>query len=315
MNALYRSPMLAPNKLIGIDLPMDELQYPYLLSIKYNGVRGLTINNVWVSRSGKVIRMCKEVQRKFKHILALAHKKQLVLDGEFHSDSHNTVGETVSILAGKISIPDDFQFKCFYCIPYSLWNTDIAIMSQLISIPLKLNRYYPVKQIVLQNKIQLAQLIDSNKTKGIEGFMLLCDQIPYKHGRVSLKDKTFLKFKYYNDPEDGKIIGLTIRRKCKSGVSKALTTFGYTEQYHKKEDFEETDIAGGLRVRLESGEIITTPFPLGYNLKDRQICLSSFNSGDKYDLNNRWICFRRLTCEESNKPVCIKQVEIRDDKD
>ena len=307
------SPMLAPNKLLGMDIPFEELKFPYLLSTKYNGIRGLFLGKNLVSRTGKPVQIHPIVLSYFKAIQNYAEENDMVLDGEFHSNTFNTVGETRSILAGTKPLPRDFKFKCFYAMPRREWNVPEREMRLNLPPTVGLARYEGIVQIPLTNVEDLYQRIDMYKNRGIEGFMLLDPSSKYKHGRVTLKAKSLIKYKYYLDKEDAVIIGITARRERVSGGK--VNPFGYAETSYSRKDFVDINVGGMLTVKNEVGEVFSVPFPLGYSLEDRRVSFEMFGKGGLYDLKSKWVCFRRLSCESEGKPISIKQVEVRDDKE
>jgi hypothetical protein len=310
-------PMLAPNKCLGMDIPLESIQWPKMLSTKFNGIRGTTTAAEWRSRTGKPIRMSKQVRDAFAPILEHSVVNRVVLDGEFNSNSHNTVGETMSILAGTKPMPEDFKFKCFYEIPCAVWNTVVQLpMRDLIPMyDPKVPRLLMVKQKMIHSMGEFDQMLTIHKNLGIEGFMLLDPLAYYKHNRTTIKEEILLKFKYYSDPEDGKVIGLVPRMERREGVPMKIGAFGKAEQVHTKDSFRETDIAGCMIVQLEDDSIIHAPFPLDYSIERRQQVHAHFGTGLAHDIRDQWISFRRLSCENRDKPIAIKQVEFRDAKD
>jgi hypothetical protein len=312
------APMLAPNKCLGIDIPLNTILWPMLLSTKFNGIRGTTAGGQWRSRTGKPVRMAEHIATMLQPILDYSVENRVVLDGEFNSNSHNTVGQTMSILAGTVPCPPDFQFKCFYEMPCDIWNTKVkAPMSDVIpmadpGIP----RLYMVPQLMIHSTGEFENYVDKYKTRGIEGFMLLAPGAYYKHhSRTTIREQILLKYKYYSDKEDGKVIGLVPRMERRADAEQRQGRNGYSEQYKTKDSHVPTDIAGCMIVKLENGETIHSPFPLDYPLTKRQQIHAHFGTGFAHDIQGAWISFRRLACEDRGKPVAIKGVEFRDSKD
>lgn len=316
------APMLAPNKVLGIDIPMANIRWPKLCSVKYNGIRGCTLGEyghpAWTSRTGKPSQMSAEVKQMFKEVLEYALDNRVVLDGEFHSTSHNTVGQTKSILAGTKPMPSDFKFKCFYEVPQEIWNTaKKAPMSESIpSFDPSISRLQMIKHTKLNSLSEFLNLIEGSKNLNLEGFMLLDPHAIYKHtARCTVLEQILLKYKYYSDPEDGKVVGLVPRDERVPGIESPIGAFGKAEQVYSQDYFRATDIAGCMIVLLENGEKIHAPFPIGYTLEKRQQIHNHFGKGYAHDIEGEWISFRRLACENRDKPIAIKGVEFRDSKD
>ena len=310
-------PMLAPNKCLAIDIPMEDIVFPKLCSIKYNGIRATTATGQWTSRSGKPVRMAPHIQKMFEPILRHSAENNVVRDGEFNSNTHNTVGQTMSILAGTIPVPNDFKFKCFYELPNLVWNMIKNVpMGKLMPCEERLPHYEVVEQRIISSLGEFENLIDLHKNRGIEGFMLLNPNALYKHNpRCTVKEQILLKYKYYSDKEDGKVIGLVPRQERRAGVESKTNIFDKAEPVHTKDSFYYTDIAGCMIVELEDKSIIHSPFPIGYTLEMRQKIHNQFGTGLLHDIEGMWISFRRLACENRDKPIAIKQVEFRDSKD
>jgi hypothetical protein len=307
-------PMLAPNKILILDEPLSRVQWPVLCSIKYNGVRATTAEGNWTSRSGKIVRMSEEVKKAFAPILEDSISRGVVRDGEFNSTSHNTVGQTLSILAGTIPMPDDFRFKCFYVMPCGVWNTrDILSINNCI--PLEtygLRRYMAVKQNPLTCEGEFETLVRDTANLGREGYILINPRAKYTHGRIGIAAGVMFKYKFYAEPEEGVIVDLTLRQARAEGVEKKLDTFGYSAQVHTQDSFVDTGIAGSLVVKLNDKSIVKLPFPLGFDLQQRRRAVEQFNTELPHDLKGTYVQFRRLACEDKDKPIAVKKVEFRD---
>ena len=307
-------PMLAPNKILILDEPMTRVSWPMLCSIKYNGVRATTADGTWTSRSGLPLRMSDEVRKVFAPLLEDTIARFIVRDGEFNSSTHNTVGQTLSILAGTIPMPDDFKFKCFYVMPTEVWNTktDLSINN---CVPLEtygLRRHMVVKQTLLSCEGEFENLIEETSNLGREGYILVNPRARYMHGRMGISTGVMFKYKFYADPEEGIIYDLTLRQKRAEGVETQLDTFGYSKQLHTQDSFVDTGIAGSLMVKLKDKSEVKLPFPLGFDLQQRKRAVDQFGTGLPHDLKDTYVQFRRLACEDKDKPISVKKVEFRD---
>lgn len=319
--AVPHEPFLAPNKILGLDteLPFSILEYPQYVSTKYNGVRGCTLNGEILSRRMKPLNMSGIVQDEFISVAEWAHENRMVLDGEFHSYTYNTVGETMSILAGTIPMPDDFMFKVFYCLPYDVWNEIIHAPAKewcfhennSLIIPHK--RVMLVTQKTVHDYEEVSDMIDSIRFSNKEGLMFLDPRSYYKCGRATIAEATLLKFKFYSSPIDAQIVNLTSRRERLEDVpTKYNSGTGKAEQVHTQDSFKETSVAGCMVCKNEEGEIVNVPFPVNTPLSLRELYYTSFNKGGEFDLKGKWISYRRLACEDRDKPIAIKDVQFRD---
>jgi len=312
------APMLAPNKLLVMDIELENKHLPMLASTKYNGIRAILINGVFYSRTGNIIYPPQSMREKLLPLIDWAEKNAVVLDGEMNSNSYNRVGETMSIMAGTIPLPEDFKYKVFYVIPKRVWmNPFFATMDNLIA----QNNFLPptsrsevVRQIPISTKEEFDTMVENGQFSGVEGIMLLSPTSHYKHGRVTEKEGTFLKYKYYGDNEDAQIVDITYRKEKRSDVIVKTSPLGYAKGVYQQDAFDDTDIGGALVCKMENGTIIKAPFPLDYPLLARKRAAALFGTGQPGDLKGMWISFKRLLCENKDKPISIKGVEFRDSK-
>ena len=309
---LKTSPLLCPNKIVGMDIPLDNLKFPYLVSTKYNGVRGIFFNGNILSRTMRHLQMASPVRNLFGGLLEYAKESKLILDGEFHSNTHNTVGETRSILMGTLPIPTDFMFKIFYAIPYKSWTGwEAKPFSVLTDFHITAPYVECVKQELCSIE-QFKQKIEIGKRLNIEGYILLNPNAYYKHGRATLRENIIYKYKYYSDGIDAFIYDILPRKVRIPGTQSETLPTGYAKQVYKQELFVESDIAGTLCVRDRDGKEYKIPFPVGTDFELRAKYLKHFGTGSSYDLKGEWVTFKALACENRDKPMQVKQVEFRD---
>jgi len=320
--ACQLEPMLAPNKIVGIDILKASLIFPYYASIKYNGHRAILMNGEFMSRTMKSINMHHKIQQYFKALAAYTRSRQLVLDGELQSNIVNTSGGTTSILAGTKPMPYDFSFKVFGIYTHREWHgADAISFENMLKNPQwdNLEHFAPVYTRVIQNLLfdltELNILIDGYAEDNIEGFMLRKPESKLGHGRVTEKSMQFLKLKFYTDPIDAKIINITARMARDASVESGYNAVtGKAEPVHRQDAFNQTSIGGTLVAELENGLIINLPFPLGTSLQMRSIYYKNFKRSGSFDLFEKWVSFRKLSTGEKDKPQAIKCVEFRDDK-
>lgn len=309
-------PMLLPSKLLIMDIPLSSVSWPMLCSLKHNGIRGMAIKGIWRSRTGNEHMLCKDIKDWLEPALAYANERGVVLDGEFNSASHNTVGQTRKILAGTIPRPADFKFKVMYEIPAPCWNTakQGTMQSYIPSPYLDLPCCEAIAQQLITNAERFEQIVENSKHRNIEGFVLLAPEAGYKHNRTTVPEGIAFKYKYYTDAEDAEIMGIIPREERASHVTPEVNEHGMAKATYKQGDKVGTDIGGSLAVKLEDGTRTNVPFPIGYTLADRQKAFRSWGSGNSHDLKGQWVSFQRLACERKDKPVAIKGVELRDSK-
>jgi hypothetical protein len=333
-NPAPQSPFLAPNKVLGLDpeLPYNRIMYPCFCSTKYNGIRAVCIKGVWYSRAMKEMDwICQPVLRLFQDIQDKAEAMGVVLDGEFHAYSHNTVGETKSILAGTKVTPEDFYFKVFYALPYNAWNGAVELTAEEFSfcdgnyLEITDPRLQYIKQDVLNTEQEFHDKVDSIRFSNKEGLMILNPRAIYKHGRGTIPsdqahangvEGILYKFKFYSDPIDAKITNMTMRKERNADAKGRYNdNLGKADTLHTQADFHDTEVGGVLVCELENGTKVNVPFPVDTGFEEREEYFKAFGEGGANDLKGTWLQFRRLSCEDRDKPISIKDVQFRDSKD
>lgn len=317
--ASYQEPLLAPSPLLGMEIFLKQNQFPRYLSEKYNGIRGLAANwngagEMWLSRRQEELRMADHIKKMFDPLLQYAVDNAVVLDGEFYSRSLNKVGKTLSVLQGGTPAPEDLVFKCFYMIPYSVWNLSSYMpMGDMIAEPLLGIPYYePVIQKVVNSMDEILQIAEENRSRDMEGFMLLDPRAGYKHGKSTVNQSILLKYKYYTDPIDAQIFGIEAMQALRSGLDRTRNVVGRLKKIHTQDAYDNTDIGGCLWVKLKDGTTAKVPFPKGTSYAERSEYLAAFKTGGEKDLDGRWISFTKLACEDGKGAIAVKGVEFRD---
>lgn len=317
------SPMKAPSQLLQMDIKVpDSTIFPAFMSVKHNGMLGCAMvdetgNQVWRSYNQEPINMSQSIREMFSEVLALAQEKEVVLVGEFNSSTYNRAGQTLSILAGSRPCPEDFAFKCFYEVPYSVWNGALAMqMGDMIASPRPyLENYLAVEQSRVDSYEEFLSITERTKDSNLEGYMLLNPRAYWRKGRATVGDKILYKFKYYSDPIDAIILDIEPRKQLKAGLSNKRNPAGYSKRLHGRDNYESTEIGGTLICKLENGSIISAPFPLDTPLEQRAIYYKNKGLKNEYDLLGKWISFSKLAVEDGPGAVSIKGVEFRDGKE
>ncbi|MDB4261316.1 hypothetical protein N9878_00475, partial [bacterium] len=255
-------------------------------------------------------------QDMFQDILDYAEAHDLVLDGEFNSSTLNRVGQTKSVLEGTRPCPDDFMFKCFYAVPYKVWNLqEQAQMKDLLAPPLRdLENYEQVIQFPCGSWEEFQRIAEDARDSNIEGFMALNPRGYWRHKRATINDCVLYKYKYYSDPIDAQIMALQPRKQLKRGLSSRVNPAGYAKAVHTQASFEETEMAGVMCCIRENGGPVAVPFPVGTDNAQKVVYMREFGKGGVDDLKGQWLQFRRLAVEDGGKAISIKDVEFRDSK-
>jgi hypothetical protein len=319
------SPMLAPSDVVGIDIPIGHVPMPRYTSIKLNGVRGILLNGTVYSRSMKPLNIGPQLASELAPLARYCREHDIVLDGEFHSYSDNTVGGCISILAGNRATPYDFKYKVFGLYSVKQWNGEEHVFfKNMLQNPgwseLSSASPSPLLELVVQEEVhtteELQSLCDSLQDNPlVEGLMLTAPNLTCCHRRVRANEATFLKLKFYSDPIDAKIVGLTYRREHRDTHEAARDELGYAKRSRREEDMEYTLAAGTIEAQVEDRSIVLLPFPKGTSLAMRYMYMKHLRKGGSLDLMGRWVQFRHLSAGQKDKPSGIRCVEFRDSKD
>lgn len=319
--ASFQAPLLAPSDLLDMEFTLPSEAFPRFASEKYNGVRGLAGNwnlkggsPFWLSRRQEPLAMADHIKSMFKPLLDWAVQNELVLDGEFYARSLNKVGLTMSVLQGTRPVPEDFMFCCFYHVPLSVWNFQSSPpMHELIAEKIPGVQYYKaVEQLPIDSWNEFLTLVEGTKNRDMEGYMLLDPKASYKHGKSTLGQGILLKYKYYSDPIDAQIYGIEPMNTLNTDLPRERNAIGRLKKIHSQDAYTSTNIGGTIWAKLKNGNVVKLPFPKGSSHQDRARYYREFGKGGMFDLKDKWVQFRRLSCENGKGAIAVKGVEFRD---
>ena len=99
----------------------SQFRYPCYVSEKLDGWRSLIIDGTMYTSGGKPFKP--NVQERFKSIIQVAHKAQLVLDGELYYNHNSNFGELSSTLSASLEVMAErnLRFYAFDGITYDEW--------------------------------------------------------------------------------------------------------------------------------------------------------------------------------------------------
>jgi ATP-dependent DNA ligase len=257
------APNLAPNELI----PASEIKniHEYLESDKLDGIRVIFKDGEMISRSLKMIPN-KQLQERFQHLKDFTLESGMILDGEIFSPllDFNTIQglvmsddltkeKTVKERTKKgllLEVPEHLEFYCFdTLIGIQKMYTDMPFELRLKNRALIKDKPYVklVENFPIIDAEHLNTLFEEAITRGLEGKMVRHRQAPYKFGRATLKEATFIKFKPYED-FDSKIIGFVQETRAKEGSEKKTNELGRSVTSKKMEDREPIEALTGFIV-------------------------------------------------------------------
>lgn len=232
--------------MLGVNVDLDRLKYPVIVSPKLDGIRAIVKDGVVCSRSGKPIPN-KHVQKLFSPYHGL--------DGELIVDNptdKNVFQNTVSGVMTEEDIPNVFYYV------FDLWNTSLqykqrlGILSNIVkninkteSNVIKVESLYcnSLKEVELREQQYLQQ--------GYEGLIIRNPNSYYKNGRSTLKEGGLLKLKRFKDGE-AEVFGYSPL--LHNNNPEELDELGYTVRSTSKSNMVELEALGSLEVLdIETG--------------------------------------------------------------
>lgn len=235
-------PLLAPN-----DQPnLKELNYPYLFSVKMDGIRGLVgLGDKVLSRSLKPIPN-KQIQDRMKIVNDTLKNRGIILDGEFYN--HNISFQ--EIFSGVMT--DDFEDSKTVKKNGGVKNVDLKFwafdaietknkpFSERLLLAEQICKEFPELLTFVEHKeVKSAEEVEETFNvyleKGYEGLILRNPNSNYKFGKASLKQNIIFKVKPFVT-FDAKIIGVVQSTEVDPNAEKKINELGRSQTSRKKGD-------------------------------------------------------------------------------
>jgi DNA ligase 1 len=232
MNKKFK-PMLATNE----KKDTNNLIYPYLKSIKRDGIRCIFKEIDMISRSLKQIRNIR-LQEKFTKLKEFVNKEGIILEGELYSHDL-TFQEINSVVMSKDKkVPDSVKLYVFDMLKdeesYDMKFSERYSLLQEYTKDFK-DIVVCIKQEKALNSADVLKSYDEALENGYEGLILKDPNGHYKFGRTTLNDGLMYKLKPF-----GKNVGIikevlqsTVARE---GSEKKINELGRSETSKKKGD-------------------------------------------------------------------------------
>jgi len=240
-------PLLAPN-----DEPnLDGISYPFLASLKLDGIRCVFKYGEMLSRSLKPI-ASKQVRERFEPIRAFSEKYQVIIDGEIYSPELTFQEITKYVMTqdyeskgsikrngGVLEIPPHLKFYSFDYIQGSELETPFKkryqnlLAAHIFEIPSELSVAVDHKEI--STKADIEKFFEESLRDGNEGAMLRDPEGIYKRGRGTLKQGIIYKLKPYRT-FDAVITGVVQATVVDPSAEKKTNELGRSVTSKKKGD-------------------------------------------------------------------------------
>jgi DNA ligase 1 len=292
-------PLLAPPQ-DPLSYPnyFKELQYPLLVSPKYDGIRAIVKQGTVLSRTGKPLPsfLIQDELNEFEHF-----------DGEIivgNATDHNVYNRTQSHVMAHEKI-FDFKYYVFdYTHPVYLadwFDARLNILQGLVEEKSNPNVVFVPHQYV-DNYEQLLQFEEDCLFEGFEGVMLRSPIAPYKQGRGTWREGIIMKLKRFHDAE-AYIVGF--KEQFTNTNVQERDELGYAKRSYKLEGMEPADTLGAFLVAFEDDVLEIAPG--NFNHAERK---DIWDNGHKYI--DKILKFRYFKHGVKDKPRFPRAIGFRD---
>jgi len=306
-------PMLAPNA--SIDL--GSIKYPQLMSNKLDGIRVIFGWGRMVSRSLKEIPNI-QLQEKYKELMELSEKENVILDGEFYSHSSTfqmiqaytrTIdwndAKTIKKYILPLSPPADFGFHCF-----DVLESENKPFEERYTKILELAERYPLIKVVEQSEVQNSDDVKNTFGEALkddyEGLILKNPKGLYKFGRGTINEGLIFKVKEFKT-YDAKVILVTQATVAREGSEKTTNELGRSVTSKKKGDRVPIERAACFRVMYGDKELDVS-LAMTHEEKDEV-----WKNKDNYI--GKWIEYKAMEVGSKDVPRHAVMLRFREDKD
>lgn len=229
------------------DLSTLDIRSPLLLSPKIDGVRGIFMNGMLMSRAMKII-----PNQKLQHLVS----KLYAQEGQAleNLDCEITMGDptaedcyrkTTSTVMSHNADIEGVQFLVFDRACEGAYAQRLRTLFHLPDCFLK------VPQTLTDSHEQISRWHDTYAQEGYEGVILRCPNAPYKNGRSTLKERYLLKYKKFTDDE-AQVIGF--EELMTNNNTQEKNELGYSKRSSKKANLAGANTLGALIVRYDGQE-------------------------------------------------------------
>jgi DNA ligase-1 len=309
---LFGKVQLAPNKAVDFNSEYLEKGFPFLASGKLDGMRAVTLDGMFFSRSMKPLK--NDIQELFSDFLLESKRAGFVFDGELYSETL-TFSEIMSALSRGGA---DVKFHIFDVMSEAEWKYggERPFADRVTEYHNWVNHYcqrhtecrvVAVKQFGCLHPEHLKELFGKAMSDGFEGVMLRDPAGRYKHGRGTLNEGLIYKFKEWVTV-DAKIVGYkraTRMKKAYAESDRGTDELGRSHRTSAKGTREEYDGIGS--VVLESSDGVQ----FGAGIAPE--CDLKIDWSNKDEFIGRWVEIKFMRHGTKDKPRFAGIVRGRDD--
>lgn len=221
---------------------VHTLNYPLLLSPKYDGYRGLIMRGP-VLNSRKLLRFPNKYAQRIFEISRLAYCEGEMIAGDPLAE--NCRNRTSSAVMDRDNVDEELKLYVFdhFQYPNEPYLKRLARLKDQVE---GLKHVVVVPQTMVSNPDKAFKYEAQHAGAGYEGIMLRHPNAPYKHGRSTLKEQYLIKWKRFVDSE-AEILEVFEQEKNANELTK--DELGYAKRSSAKDGKVKVGRLGGFRVR------------------------------------------------------------------
>lgn len=234
MNTKLIKPML------GVNVDLDKLQYPVIVSPKLDGIRAIVKDGIVYSRTGKPIPN-KYIQQQFNSYHGL--------DGELIVGSPTDKNVFQNTTSGVMTINGSPNISYYV---FDLWNNSsqykqrLKILTDIVKNINKINNNIIRIESLYCNSLKEIELREQQYLQqGYEGLIIRNPNSYYKNGRSTIREGGLLKLKRFKDSE-AEVVGYSSL--LHNNNPEELDELGYTIRSTSKSGMIELEALGSLEV-------------------------------------------------------------------
>lgn len=237
-----------------------KLQFPLLVSPKFDGIRAIVLNGVVLSRNLKPIPN-KYVQKRFGIADLEGFDGELILGDPTHADAFRTTTSAVMTIEGE----PDVSFYVFDLVAHLPYYARLKHIANAIT-KLKNKRVILVHQADVNSIADIESFEQTYVVKdGYEGLMLRTSGAMYKFGRSTVKEQGLMKLKRFADAE-ARV--LEFEEQMHNANEAKTNNLGQKERSSKKAGMIGKGTLGALRVVGLNGPYKGVHFNIGTGFDD-----------------------------------------------
>lgn len=311
--------LLCPSLQPRFDQP-EELLWPMLGSVKYDGVRALVMPDGRVLTRALKPHKNVNLPAHLAPLLRMANEYGMVLDMELYDESLKWFSDHMAVLGAHTkNIPSTFIPRVFDAIPINEWETKrfhmpYASRFDALETACELRGLtdFLVYQYLVKSPDDASLALSEFLSQGHEGLILRSLSAPYKRGRATFNERIIYKLKPF-DRVDAVILDVLPRRAMTEDArttNRQVGPNGLLERVYTKDSYVEVPMIGSLLVRPEdSNETSEVCFGKGFSLSDRAKLWEL-----RAELIGKWVELEHLSIGAKTKLRHGRVVRFREDK-